>query len=451
MRAQRDIAIFISLSLLSAAFIISTVALAYRLTPEHRRRQNIGWLLGWCFKGLLLPVLFWTLLNLGVSFQLQPFMPEVQDARNTGGKWLLPFVRVVGYGLFIVSSYWAALTLGWAVIRAAKGPTGEARSDFKGLCVTSGLGMFLPALGLVLLGGLPVAGMAAAAIIAPIAGYAPRILRAKKAPPMYARAIARMKFGKYSEAEWEIIHELEKCEDDFEGWMMLAELYARNFNDLAEAEQTVLEICDQPRTNPSQLSVALHRLSEWHLNLAANPEAARRALQMICDRLPATHLAHMAQLRMNQLPETVAELQEQRRNKPIPLLEPADGEALKLPVTPPVDKERALQMANACVEELTLDPNNIPAREKLAWLLAERLNKVEQGLEQIVLLLNLPEQPDAKHAEWLNLMGLWQINYRQDLESGRKILERVIREFPQSQEAATARRRLQSLDVEYRG
>ena len=52
--------------------------------------------------------------------------------------------------------------------------------------------------------------------------YGPSILHVKPTPPMYARAIARMKFGKYSEAELEIIRELEKCEDDFEGWMMLA-------------------------------------------------------------------------------------------------------------------------------------------------------------------------------------------------------------------------------------
>jgi len=450
-RANRDIAIFISLFLLSAAFVISAVALTYRLMPEHRRSQYVRWLFPWWLKGLVLPIFFWILVNLGLSFEIQPFMPEIQDAQNTGGKWGLPFLRFAGYGLFIACSYWAAMTLVWVVLRASSGLTGQSRLDFKGLCVACSLGMFLPALGLVWLGGLPLAGMAAAAIIAPIAGYAPRIIRARKAPPMYARAIARMKFGKYSEAEWEIIHELEKSEDDFDGWMMLAELYARNFNDLAEAEQIVLEVCDQRRTNPSQLSVALHRLSEWHLTLADNPEAARRALQMVCDRLPNTHLAHMAQLRMKQLPETVEELRQQRSNKPIPLAGEPEVDAVTIAAGSESGKEQAVLMANACVEELTLDPNNVPAREKLARLLTERLNKVDQGLEQMTLLLNLPDQPDEKHAEWLSLMGQWEINYQRNPDKGRKILERVIREFPQSQEAATARRRLQTSDVEYRG
>ena len=234
--------------------------------------------------------------------------------------------------------------------------------------------------------------------------------------------------------------------------MMLAELYAKNFNDVAEAEQTVLEICDQPKTTPSQLSVALHRLSEWHLNLAGDPDAARRALQMICDRLPGTHLAHMAQLRINQLPETPEQLRELHNPKPIPL--PESGNYMDAVIAgrrSELDKEQAVELANACVEKLTIDPDNVPEREKLARLLAERLHQAEQGLEQLTLLLNLPDQPDAKRAEWLTLAAKWHINYRQDIDTGRNILERVIREFPQSADALAARRKMQALDLEYRG
>src|SRR3989442_1468841 len=197
---------------------------------------------------------------------------------------------------------------------------------------------------------------------------------------MYTRAVAKMKFGKYSEAEWEIIRELEKCEDDFEGWLMLADLYATQFRDLTEAEQTVLEICDQPRTTPSQVSIALHRLADWHLKLAKDPEAARRALQMICDRLPGTHLAKMAMLRMNQLPLNAAELRVQEMHEPIPL--PALGDNLdedKPAEESASDKERAVETANACVERLKENPNNVAAREKFARILAERLNKPEAG------------------------------------------------------------------------
>jgi len=262
-------------------------------------------------------------------------------------------------------------------------------------------------------------------------------------PPMYARAVARMKFGKYSEAEWEIIHELEKCEDDFQGWMMLAELYGNHFNDLVEAEQTILEICDQPKTTASQLSVALHRLADWHLK-AGDPEPARRALQMISDRLPHTHLARMAQLRLSQLPATAEELREQRHAKPIPL--PALGDSLDAgpePAPTPAEQAEAAAQANACVEALRQDPNQAAARERLARLLAERLGQPDAGIEQMRLLLNLPGQPDAKRAEWLGCIAAWNLKFCHDPDTGRKNLERLIEEFPTSPQALAARRRLQ--------
>jgi len=237
---------------------------------------------------------------------------------------------------------------------------------------------------------------------------------------MYARAVAKMKFGKYTEAEWEIIRELERCEDDFEGWMMMAELYANHFHDLAEAEQTVLEICDQPKTTTSQLSIALHRLADWHLKFAEDPDAARRALQIICDRLGGTHLAHMAQLRINQLPATADELHEQHSARPIPL--PALGDNLDEPPAAgsEVDYDQAVEMATACVERLKQDPNNVPAREKLARIFCERLNQAELGIEQMTQLLGMPDQPEAKRAEWLSATAAWHIKYLQDLDTGHK-------------------------------
>src|SRR4030095_7807750 len=161
-------------------------------------------------------------------------------------------------------------------------------------------------IGLIWAGGWLTVGLAIGALFLPIAGYAPSVLHRAKLPPMYSSAISKMNFGKYAEAEWEIIRQLEKWESDSRGWLMLAELYANKFQDLAEAEQIVLEICDQPNATPSQISVALHKLADWHLKLAGDPDAARRALQMICDRLPGTHFARMAQLRSTQLPRTPA-------------------------------------------------------------------------------------------------------------------------------------------------
>ena len=442
---SRPHALFIALSLLGAVLVLCTWRMVYLLTPEHRRKRSLRWLLFWWLKGCALPLALWEFVNLGLTWSLPPFMPDVQFAQNSGVGWGAEYLRFTGFGMFIVSSFWMAVTLAWVLTEAGRHLEGETRSDFFGLCTTCALGLSLPAIGLVALGGWPILGLAFSLIVGPIAWYAPGILNTRKMPPMYARAIARMKFGKYNEAEWEIIRELEKCEDDFQGWMMLAELYASHFKDLKEAEQTVLDICDQPKTTPSQLSVALHRLSEWYLNLGDDPEAARRALLMIIARLPGTHLAHMAQLRINQLPETLEELYEQRSHKPIPLVSPGAEAAATLAAALPADREQAIGLANSCVERLTQDPNDASEREKLALLLAERLGKADQGIEQLVLLLNMPDQPDAKRAEWLSLSASWHLKYQQDSETARKFLERLIREFPRSTQAAAARRQLQRL------
>src|SRR5437773_2089148 len=228
-------AIFVALLFLSIVFVAVGWALAWRLTSEQKRPQLLRWLSGWCIKGLLIPLSLWTVMNLGISWRLQPFMPEIQFAQNNGGEWVPEFFRALAAGLFIVRSYWTAITLGWSLIGASNGLKGEQRANFKALCLTCLAGMCLPAILIVLLGGWPTLGLAATAILVPMAGFAPGILLPLKMPPMYARAVAKMKFGKYTEAEWEIIRELEHCEDDFEGWMMMAELYANHFHDLAQA------------------------------------------------------------------------------------------------------------------------------------------------------------------------------------------------------------------------
>jgi hypothetical protein len=424
--------------------------LTYELTPERQRAQRLRPLLLWSGKGLLIPWIIWALMNLGLSWNLQPYMPQIQAARNNGDPWVPVYLRVVAVGLLVICSYWTTVTLACALVEAGTRAEGEAREELKSLCLTCLIAMVVPALFIVFFGGWSLLGLAGIALLVPMAGYGASVLRTKPMPPMYARAVARMKFGKYTEAEWEIIRELERCEDDFEGWMMLAELYANQFNDLTEAEQSILEICDQPKTTPSQLSVALHRLADWQLQRAGDPDAARRSLQMICDRLPGTHLAHMAHLRMNQLPTTAAELR-QPRSEAIPL--PALGDTLDAaPAHADSDLERhqAAETANNCVEILQQAPNNVPARERLARLLAEHLDQPDRGIEQLTLLLEMPDQPEARRAEWLGLIAAWHIRHRQDTEAGRKALERLLAEFPKSPQAFAARRRLQLLDADSR-
>lgn len=440
------LAVAFLLASLSAGFIGLGAAMTFRLTPSRTQRQIVHWLASWLGKGVLLPLTIWGAMNLGLSWNLPAFMPSVQAVQNSGMPWFPEWLRVTALGGFIISSYWATATLAWVLFTTSYAVDPEARTQFHALCWTCGVGLGIPALLILLIGGWAALGLACVIILTPMAGYAPGILTPKKMPPMYARAIARMKFGKYTEAEWEIIRELEKCEDDFDGWMMLADLYATRFQDVAEAERTVLDICDHPKTTPSQLSVALHRLSDWQLKIAGDPDAARRALQMIINRLAGTHLAHMAELRLKQLPHSVQELRDQQTDTRIRL--PALGNTLDdtgNAAIPPLEHKEAARQANACVEQLKADPNHVPPREKLARLFAEHLGRADLGLEQLQLLLNLPDQLDNKRAEWLALTAAWHLRYCDDPASGRRFLERIIQEFPNTPHALSARYRLEQL------
>lgn len=441
--ASASFTVILSLSL---GTVGATWWLSLRLTPEDARKSLTGWLAGWSVRGILIPLALWAVMNLGISWNLQPFMPEVQAAQNSGLGWAQEFLHVFAAGALILSTYWATVTLGWVLWRASGQMQPEPRRDFKTLCGACALALGIPALILLLIGGWTLLGLAGMLMVGPLAWYAPVALTPPKLPPMYARAVARMKFGKYSEAEWEIIRELEKAEDDFEGWMMLAELYAVQFRDLPEAERVVFDLCDQPKLPPSQLAVALHRLADWQLKIGDDPQAARKTLQVVCERIPGTHLAHMAQLRRNQIPSSSTEYRHQQSPPPIPL--PALGDKLDAPHLPAeaVDKAAAARAANACVDRLRADPNNAVAREKLARIFTEQLNRPELGLEQLELLLCLPGATASQHAAWLSLMAAWQLKYRLDIPKARSLLERLIGEHPESPEAFAARRRLDLLN-----
>jgi uncharacterized protein (DUF1499 family) len=419
-------------------------ATIFRLYEPERRSPKLRWLRRWSVKGLGVPVLLWALMNFGFGWALQPFMPHVQAAQNQGN-WLGGYLIALGVGWFAISTYWAAMTLGWIVVPLAKDLKGDARADFRGLCWTSLAVMILPAILLFWCGGWMMAGLAAVFLFLPIVAYGPTMLRAPPMPPMYARAIAKLNFGKYNEAEWDIISELEKHENDFEGWMMLANLYATKFNDLNEAEQTILEICDQPTITPSQISIALHKLADWHLKFRSDPEAARRTLQVICDRLPGTHLARMAQTRMSQLPLTAEELLEQGQAHTVHLPALSEG-AYESEIHPTMTAAEAKSQAKQLTERLTRNPNDISARERLARVFADGLGRADLGIEQLELLLGIPDQAEHQRAEWMSLIAAWEIKHRQDENAGRKILRQIISEFPGTAQAFAALQRLRALD-----
>src|SRR5690349_13316755 len=96
-----------------AACAAAAWALTSRLTPENKLSRLRRWLVNWSLKGIMLPLTLWTLMNIGLTWYLPPFMPQIQVAQNSGSGWAGEFFDAASLGFFVVCSYWAVATLGW--------------------------------------------------------------------------------------------------------------------------------------------------------------------------------------------------------------------------------------------------------------------------------------------------------------------------------------------------
>src|SRR5436190_5886463 len=193
-------------AVLSALVVVAMFAL---LARDYRHRLfETEWptdhrqFLLWTCKGLAVPTVVWVLINCGLVPGMPILLPEIARAKSRGGDWVRLLARSCAPVLLITSSYWAAVTLGWLqVLVADRAPErGELRSHVIFWSV-----LLLPVGGLVFyLLGPGVLGLALLLWLLPIVHFTLPLAQ-KKAPPSYSRALARIKFGKYKDAELEVI------------------------------------------------------------------------------------------------------------------------------------------------------------------------------------------------------------------------------------------------------
>lgn len=412
-----------------------------RLTESEQAGR---WFWRWYGKGVLVPLLLWLVLGLGIIPGLPGVIPRFLPGQGPSLEALF------AVGTMLVGTYWAGLTLLWLALTVTQQIPAENVPQLRGLWLI----WSVPLLPLALLLGWGMgwggAGFALGLWLFPIAhGLAPLQTVVRKAP-QYSSAMARLKFGKFDEAEWEILRQLEGCEEDFQGWFMLAELYACHFGDLPGAARIVRDLIDQPNVTPSDQAVALHKLADWHLQFAEDPDAARLALAEISARFPDTLLDRMARQRAGQLPASTEELRERRKPRRIALpgqRRDTARESAPTSVDPPAEPAATAQ---ACVRALEKNPDDVDARERLARLFAGRLGRKDSGIEQLELLLTMAGQSADKRTEWLLLLAQWQLLDPADPDAARGTLRRVLADFPQTGAAFEAQRRLCLLDVEQR-
>lgn len=418
-----------------------------RLSRESGVDLPRGGFLGWLIRGLAVPLVLLFFFNTGWFSGIPPVAVGGGEIEPGTARWVILLPDRLAGATSVTASWWGVVTLAWLLallVGAVRGRKGFRARWVLGLCLTVPLAGWVTASG-----GFGFLGFA---LMVPLGGVMHALLplgEVHTKQPLYASAVGHIKMGRYAEAEASVLSELEACPDDYQGWMLLAELYAEHFGDLSLAEQTVGDLCDQPGLSGIQISLALHRLADWHLKLDEDPQGARRALRGIMERLAGSHFARMAAQREARLPLSRADLQDRKRVRSIPLPALSDPLDARVEAHPGSATERAaaVERANLLTARLKHDPNDPEPREELARLLVDSLGCVEEGMEQVRLLLGLPERPEERVPEWLAMLAAWQLRHGGGREEARVCLETLVRDYPQAPQSMVARRRLNLMDL----
>ena len=284
---------------------IAAVAVLVRICFKFWRRVHdevvslprFSW---WLFSGIIVPLIVWAFFNCGFFSWLPPLVVDIEVAPR--GQFLKVFSRFLIFGLWIIVLSWSAFTFGWVLEKVF--PSLDRRPFL--LCSGSWTLGLLPALFFLIQyygwrGGL-IGAVLYLGIISRVA--LPLVTAPAKVKPQYGTALTRINMGRYDEAEMEIVDQLEKCEEDFEGWMMLAKLYATRDHDVAAAEKVVFDLCEQRNVSLAEVASAFNKVADWHLSIADDPESARRVLAELAKRLAKTEFATVAVERMERIPPT---------------------------------------------------------------------------------------------------------------------------------------------------
>ena len=373
----------------------------------------------------------------GPAWGLQPLTPDF------GGGRLSSFAAGSAVIALLTGIAWTSCTLVWLLPQVTKRI--RRRAELRGWVLLTGIPTLLVCLGAIrshqwlLIGSLVTLALWVLMNAALKLVHIPHV--------NYTQALTRLKSGKYAEAEDAILAQLEEKEDDFDGWMLLASLYVDQFHELAEARSTIQSLTAQPDLSPYQISHALNRLADWELRLGNDPVGARAALGEIIRRCAGTPFARVAEHRIRQLPLNQAELEEHRqpRTLALPALRETKSETSAAPDTA-ITLLEARQEEAQLIERLQHRPDDASLYTRLARVLAERLDRLEDARRQLQRARQLPDNSPTQLAEWLALEASWELRDRRREGQARLLLQRLMREHPGTPQSLAARRRLDLLD-----
>ena len=265
--------------------------------------------------------------------------------------------------------------------------------------------------------------------------------------PFYALARTARQRGWHQEAIVEIDKQLEIFPDDFEGWMMKAEIWAVDLKELDKGVEMVESILSHEEHRPKNIAYALNQVADWQLKYRHSPEEARKALERIQQLLPDTEQYHNAAQRLAHLASTDY-LEEKASGRTFSLPEQTENIGLLGRVAEAPAGESPEITAGKLVAHLQEHPLDGEARERLAMIYAEHYKRVDMAVDQLNQLIAAPHQSDRQIARWLNMSADLQVRVGNDVEGARRALQEIITRFPKGALAATAESRISRLQLE---
>jgi len=369
--------------------------------------------------------------------------------------WIL---SLVSFGLLIVWALWA-----WSR-KTEEAPGALIRR----ITITLLLGAVAILLGVSFhpLVGIPLAALVAlimgglwgrnigTAFAAPLANLYDGGNEAPEPRPFYAIAEAHRKQARYPEAIRAIQEQLEKFPEDVEGLLLLAEIHARNLDDWDAARNHIRRIAENPNHPVSTRAKALQALSDWYLDFKADNPGAIECLQAIQTLFPDTPEAHEAAQRLAHVGDG-SWRRERREASTLRVPKGDDRMGLRVSGKPadnavPEAKDPEIEVREL-LAQLEAHPLDTEARQRLALVYAEGLERPEWAVCEIERLIAQPSQSSRQIARWLHLLADVHIRCSHDEEAARAALTRILQAYPDSAVAANAQSRLDVLKLEVRG
>jgi outer membrane protein assembly factor BamD (BamD/ComL family) len=317
--------------------------------------------------------------------------------------------------------------------------------------VVSQLGMFAPLIAAVVGVALGImwAPSLAAIVAKPLTSFYDGGDVEPEERPFYSIARAKIKQGKYQESILEIHKQLERFSEDYEGWMLMAEVYGDHLKDNSGAQSCVEELLrHKGGHNEKNIAFALNRSADWHLALAASRESARQSLERIARLYPDSEYAHNAAQRIAHLTSDKM-LADQRERPRIALARHDAHIGLGGELAQPREKiADPAARASELVEHLNHYPQDAEAREELARIYAEHYARLELASDQLEQLISTPGASQKHVTHYLNTLADFHLRHGGTRQAAEASLRRVMDLFPNTAAAANAEKRLAYIEIE---